>query len=111
MKESVTIRKSDLERIGKKLMKEINNFLHDGYIVSEFPELNNDRENFDNRLNRLKTIHETTNSEEIINNLDIEEICHFLLQIKLDSEIEEDLYFEKESYLDAFRVLFNGYFD
>ena len=104
MKESVTIRKSDLERLGKKLMKEIHYFLHDEYIVSDFPELNIDREKFDDSVNRLKTQYES-------GTLNIEEIYHILVEIDLDDEIDGDLYYKKEAYLDIFRVLFVGYMD
>ena len=102
MKESVTIRKSDVERLGKKLMKEVNDFLHDEYIISTFPEMLADQKKFDDSVNRLKTQYES-------GSLNIEEIYHILLEIKLDDEIEGDLFFKKESYLDIYRVLYVDY--
>ena len=39
MKETVTIRKSDVEKLGKDLIKEVDNFLHDEYIITTFPEM------------------------------------------------------------------------
>ena len=103
MKESVTIRKSDVERLGKELMKEVNDFLHSEYIINTFPEMKLDQKKFDDSVNRLKDKFES-------GSLNIEEIYHILLEIKLDEEIDGDLYFKKESYLDIFRVLFVGYY-
>lgn len=104
MKESVTVRKSDVERLGKKLMKEVNDFLHDEYIINTFPEMKLDQKKFDDSVNRLKYKFES-------GSLNIEEIYHILLEIKLDDEIDGDLFFKKESYLDLFRVLFVSYMD
>ena len=39
MKDSVTIRKSDVERLGKELIKEVDNFLHSNYMINTFPEM------------------------------------------------------------------------
>ena len=83
-------------------MKEIDYFLHDEYIVSDFPELNIDREKFDDSVNRLKDKFESET-------LNIEEIYHILVKIELDDEIDGDLYYKKEAYLDIFRVLFTNY--
>ena len=99
MKESVTIRKSDVERLGKELMKEVDNFLHDEYIITTFPEMILDQKQFDRSVNKLKDKYES-------GTLNTEEIYHILLKIYLDSEIDGDLFFKKEAYLDIFRVLF-----
>ena len=101
MKESVTIRKSDVERLGKELMKEVDNFLHDEYIITTFPEMILDQKQFDRSVNKLKDKYES-------GTLNIEEIYHILLKIKLDDEIDGDLFFKKEAYLDIFRVLNTG---
>ena len=97
MKESVTIRKSDVERLGKKLMKEVNDFLHDEYIINTFPEMKLDQKKFDDSVNRLKDKFES-------GSLNIEEIYHILLEIKLDDEIDGDLSFKTKAFLDIFRV-------
>ena len=101
MKESVTIRKSDVERLGKELMKEVDNFLHDEFIITTFPEMILDQKQFDRSVNQLKTKYES-------GMLNTEEIYHILLKIYLDSEIDGDLFFKKEAYLDIFRVLNTG---
>ena len=103
MKESVTIRKSDVEKLGKDLMKEVDNFLHDEYIMNTFPEVfKSDQKKFDDSVNRLKVQYES-------GSLSIEEIYHILTKIKLDDEIDGDLYYKKKSYEDLFRVLFSSY--
>ena len=102
MKDSVTIRKSDVERLGKELIKEVDNFLHSDYIINNFPEMKLDQENFDDSKKRLKDKFES-------GSLDIEEIYHILTRIKLDDEIDGDLFFKKEAYLHLFQVLFVDY--
>ena len=94
----VIIRKSDVERLGKEVIKEIDNFLRDEYILT-FPEMKLDQEKFDESVNRLKDKYES-------GNLDSEEIYHILTRINLDDEIDGDLYFKKEAYLHLFQVLF-----
>ena len=101
MKETVTIRKSDVEKLGKELMKEVDNFLHDEYILT-FPEMKLDQKKFDESVNRLKDKYES-------GNLDSEEIYHILTRINLDDEIDGDLYFKKEAYLHLFQVLLIDY--
>ena len=102
MKETVTIRKSDVEKLGKDLMKEVDNFLHDEYIINNFPEIKLVQKIFDRSVNKLKDKFESES-------LDIEEIYHILTRIKLDDEIDGDLYFKKEAYLRLFQVLFVDY--
>ena len=75
MKETITIRKSDVERLGKKLIKEVDYFLHDEYIINTFPEMKLDQKKFDDSVNRLKDKFESES-------LDIEEIYHILTGIK-----------------------------
>ena len=102
MKETVTIRKSDVEKLGKDLMKEVDNFLHDEYIINNFPEMKLDQKEFDDSVNNLKDKFES-------GSLNIEEIYHILTKIELDDEIDGDLFFKKEAYLNLFRVLFVSY--
>ena len=99
---SVTVRKSDVERLGKDLIKEVDYFLHDEYIINSFPEMKLDQKKFDDSVNKLKDKFES-------GSLNIEEIYHILLEIKLDDEIDGDLFFKKEAYLDINRVLYVGY--
>ena len=91
MKETVTIRKSDVERLGKDLIKEIDYFLHSEYIINTFPEIKLDQKKFDDSVNRFKDKFESKS-------LNLEEMYHILLEIKLDDEIDGDLYYKKKSF-------------
>ena len=102
LKESVTIRKSDVEKLGKELMKEIDNFLHNEYIIKNFPKMILDQKDFDRSVNKLKDKYES-------GNLDSKEIYHILTGIELDSQLDGDLFFKKEAYLHLFQVLFIDY--
>ena len=99
---SVTIKKSDVERLGKEVLKEVYDFLHNDYIVNTFEEMKLDQKKFDDSVNKLKDKFES-------GSLNIEEIYHILLEIKLDDEIDGDLYYKKEAYLDIYRVLYVDY--
>ena len=98
MKESVTIRKSNVERLGKELLKEVDNFLHDEYIITTFPEMKLDQEKFENSMNKYKG-----------KSLDLQEMYDIFVNINLDDEIDGDLFFKKKSFEDLFRVLFTDY--
>ena len=102
MKETFTIRKSDVERLGKVLIKEVDYFLHDEYIINNFPEMKLDQKKFDDSVNKLKDKFESES-------LTTEEIYHILLKINLDDEIDGDLFYKKKAYLDIYRVLFVSY--
>ena len=91
MKESFTIRKSDVEKLGKKLLKEVDYFLHNDYIINNFPEMKLDRNIFDKKINELKDKYESES-------LNIEEIFNILNEIKLDDEIDGDLYYKNKSF-------------
>ena len=102
MKETVTIRKSDVEKLGKDLINEVDYFLHDEYIINTFPEMKLDQKKFDDSINRLKDKYESKS-------LNLEEMYHIFVGIKLDDEIDGDLYFKKKSYEDLFKVLFTSH--
>ena len=98
MKETVTIKKSDVEKLGKELMKEIGNFLHDEYILTTFPEMILDQKKFDRSVNLFKS-----------ESLDTEKIYDILTGINLDDEIDGDLYFKKNAFLRLYQVLLIDY--
>ena len=95
---AVIIRKSDVERLGKKLMKEVNDFLHDEYIISTFPEMLANQKKIDDSVNKYES-----------GILNIKKIYHILLHIDLDDEIDGDLYFKNKAFLDIYRVFETGY--
>ena len=43
---AVIIRKKDVEKLGRKLIKEVYDFLHDEYILSTFEEMKEEKKNF-----------------------------------------------------------------
>ena len=127
---AVIIRKKDLKRLGKNLLNEMFDFLHDEYILTEFKEMKKEQEKFLENLafNHINTLHrqykitEEKRKElskpfldkkvEYDSNLvkgamekdgiDTEGIYHTLISI--DVELDEDLSFKTKAFLDIFRV-------
>ena len=135
---AVIIRQKDLKRLGKELVKEVFEFLDDEYILKNFEEMKKERQKFliklvYNNFSHLELSDEIKNKypfkieyidfdenkfdkeikrlkEEIKNGtLDTHVIFDVLLYIDLDSEIDGDLYFKTQSFLDIYRVFENGY--
>ena len=127
---AVIIRKKDVERLGKNVLNEMFDFLHDEYILTEFKEMKKEQEKFLKNLafNHINTLHrqykitEEKRKElskpfldkkvEYDSNLvkggmekdgiDTEGIYHTLISI--DVELDEDLSFKTKAFLDIFRV-------
>ena len=49
---SCIIQKKDLERLGKKLMKEFYDLIHDDYFLTEFDEVKLKRKYYDENLTK-----------------------------------------------------------
>ena len=143
---AVVIRKKDVDRIGKELLKEMFEFLHDEYILTEFKEMKEVQKEFLknlalNHINTLSRQYKITkerrevvikpfiddlfkideNSSDLEKNkfeydsklvksamedegIDTEGIYQTFNKLKLDMEIDEDLYYKTKSFLDIFRV-------
>ena len=114
-------------------------FLHDEYILSEFKEMKEIQKEFLENLasNHIDTLHRQfkivdlmkidENSSELekkckveyvsklVENamkdggIDTEGIYQTLINLKIDSEINEDLYYKTKAFLDIFRVFESGY--
>ena len=56
---AVIIRQNDLKRLGKELLNEMFDFLHDEYILTEFKEMKKKQEKFLENLafNHINTLH------------------------------------------------------
>ena len=134
---AVIIRKKDVERLAKELLNEIFDFLHDEYILTTFPDMEVVKEKFlrDLVLNNFRNFNVTEirkpNSFEFkyekfdenkfeeelkcikkqIKNgtLNTHVIFETLLDLNLDMEIDEDLYFKHKSFLDIYKVFETGY--
>ena len=94
---AVIIRKKDVERLGNEVLKEMNDFLHDEYILSKFEEMKKEQEKF------LKNLAKEGDG------IDTEGIYHTLVSLNLDMEIDEDLYFKTKAFLNIFRVFDSDY--
>ena len=135
---AVIIRKKDVERLGKEVLKEVYEFLHDDYIVNTFEEMKEDQKKFlkylvligfrDNKSLKTKVENDKLVFEIIDENkfeedvkslksrvengsLNTEEIYDILVDIKLDDEIDGDLFYKKEAFLDIFRVFNVSYME
>ena len=133
---AVIILKKDLERLGRKLMKEVYKFLHDEYILS-FEEMKLEKGNLEKNLvifnfqsvnystvqkgnswsltyedfDKSKHEEELKKIEDQIENesLDINLIFKNLNNLKLDMEIDEDLYFKTLGFINIFKVFDSDY--
>ena len=134
---AVINRKKDVERLGRKLMKEVYDFLHDEYILNNFSEMKLEKQRLEKDLVLFKfesvnyTIIQKENSwsinyedfdkskheEElkIIENeieneiLDIRLVFKALDRLKLDNEIDEDLFDKTQAFLNIFKVFDSNY--
>ena len=143
---AVIIRKKDVDRIGKELLKEMFEFLHDEYILTEFKEMKEVQKEFleNLALNHINTLSRqykiTKERREVVikpfiddlfkidenssdlekkkfeydsklvksamedEGIDTEGIYQTFNKLKLDMEIDKDLYYKTKSFLDIFRV-------
>ena len=144
---AVIIRQKDLNHLAKTLLKEIFEFLHGEYILSEFKEMKEIQKEFLENLasNHIDMLHRQfkiteEKREELVDlmkidensselekkckveyvsklveaamkdgGIDIEGIYQTLINLKIDSEINEDLYYKTKAFLDIFRVFESGY--
>ena len=134
---AVIIKKKDLERLGRTLLKEVYDFLHNDYILENFTEMKEEQQKLLIKLalykfkNVNKTVKQQGKSlkityeefdkskyeeeikivkEEIVNkSLDIKLIFNVLNGIDLDDEIDGDLLFKKEAFLNLYRVFSGEY--
>ena len=130
----LVIRKKDIENFGRKLMKEVYKFLHDDYIITfeemkvekenlesslvyfylryiyKISEFLYEKDKFDNIHKELKDESKCKNYlKEIVakiedESLDIDLIFEVLDMIKLDSEIDGDLFVKKKAFTYIYSV-------
>ena len=134
---AVIIRKKDVERLGRKLMKEVYKFLNDEYILSTFEEMKFEKQRLEKDLVLFKfesvnyTIVQKENSwiikyedfdkskhekelkiikDEIENErLDTNLIFKALNDLDLNVEINEDLFFKTKAFLNIFKLFDSDY--
>ena len=120
----LVIKKEDIIKLGKDLIKEVYEFLNDDYFKETFPEeINKTAETFNNYLtkrvfgnrnNSIKSdIYGGSTYEEDLESvikmikderLDNEVIYETLKLLDLDIEIQEDLYFKTRAFLNLYSV-------
>ena len=120
----LVIKKKDIIKMGKDLIKEVHEFLNDDYFKETFPEeINKTAETFNNYLtkrvfgnrnNSIKSdIYGGSTYEEDLESvikmikderLDNEVIYETLKLLDLDIEIQEDLYFKTRAFLNLYSV-------
>ena len=125
----LVIKKKDIIKLGKDLIKEVYEFLNDDYFKETFPEeINKSLKTFNNYLvkrvfgNHDRTIEfdvygETTPEEDLESvikmikdeRLNNEVIYETLNLLDLDIEIEEDLYFKVVAFLNLYSVFNSDY--
>ena len=134
---AVIIRKKDVEQLGKELIKKVFDVLHDEYILKNFIEMKEVKNNFlkDLVYKKLKnynvTVKEIENTwgieyedydennfeddlkcvtDKVKNgSLDISIIFQTLNNLDLDDEISGDLYFKTKAFLNLYSVIDNDY--
>ena len=117
----LVIRKKDIENLGRKLMKEVYEFLHDDYILT-FEEMKVEKNKLEKYLVNfyLSMIYEIgviKHKKDVYDNylkelvakiedesLDIKLIFDVLDRIKLEFEIDEDLYDKKKAFIYIYSV-------
>ena len=127
------IQKKDLDKIGKKLMKKVYEHVRDDYMLT-FDEVKSERDYFDKNLVRkflkfheekekkyqdlyfgdkryeeiVKMSHEELlkKIEDKIETLDLEIIYNVLKDLKLNLEIDEDLYYSKKAFISIYDVYY-----
>ena len=113
----LVIKKKDIIKMGRDLIKEVYEFLNNDYFKETFPkEINNTAKSFNNYLfksvfgNRDCTTHEK-DLETLIKygKLDIEIVYETLKNLDLDMEIHEDLYFKNRAFLNLYSVFDSDY--
>ena len=126
---AVILRQKDVERLGKELLKEVYEFLHDEYILNNFSEMKLEKQKFLKDLVHFKfrrgnyTLKQEEKSgkveyeeelKNIINeienkSLDIQLIFTVLNSLNLNEEIDGDLFFKKDAFINIFKVFDMNY--
>ena len=135
--DEVVIKKKDVDRLAKELLKEIFDFFNNEYIINNFEEMKIEKPKFLNNLvfnhiiysnkkgeknelhkpflesffNKKEFEYTSKLVDEAMKDdgIDTSGIYQTLIDLNLDEEIDGDLYFKKESFLDIFRVFDTGY--
>ena len=134
---AVIIRKKDVERLGKELIKEVFDFLNNEYILNNFSEMKLQKQKLEKDLvfkefnHYNNTVNQKGNSWKIkyedydenkfeddlkcvtdkVKNgsINTSVIFQTLNNLDLDMEIDEDLFFKTKAFLNIFKVIDSDY--
>ena len=134
---AVIIRKKDVERLGKELIKEVFDFLNNEYILNNFSEMKLQKKKLEKDLvfkefnHYNNTVKQKGNSWKIkyedydenkfeddlkcvtdkVKNgsINTSVIFQTLNNLDLDMEIDEDLFFKTKAFLNIFKVIDSDY--
>ena len=106
---AVIIRKKDVKRLGKEILKEMYYLFHDEYILSKFEEMKEVKNRFLinlalNHITLLNKEKELKVNIKLDEGNDIKGIYNTLRSTNFSMKIDEDLYYKKMAFLDIFRV-------
>ena len=136
--DELVIKKKDVDRLAKELLKKLFDFFHDEYIINNFEEIKIEKPKFLNNLVFNHIIYSNKKGEKsklyepflesLFNkkefeytsklvdeamkddSIDTEGIYQTINNLNLDiDEIDSDLYCKKNLFLDIFRVFENRY--
>ena len=130
---AVIIRKKDVERLGKEVLKEVFDFLHDEYILRNFIEMKREQKKFlsilvfkEFKYKDIKVFHSEKSltlkyegydedkfekdlkcvKDKVKNgSINTSVIFETLNDLDLDDEIDGDLYFKTKAFLNLFMVI------
>lgn len=133
---SVIIYEKDVERLGKELIKEVYNYLHNERILSVYPQIKEEKERFLRKImdkfvfcnyylflkKKIKKIEyedfDEINFEDKLNIIkqQIENgyistmlIFESIKKINIDEKIDEELYYRCKGFLNIYSVFNNDY--
>ena len=126
----LVIKKSSIEKMGKDLLIEVHEFLHDDYFNKTFPEeISNTKKKFNDYIvltvlgndedrglefECCRKLTPEENLEKVTfmikqKHLRNSTIFDILRNLDLDIEINEDLFFKVEAFLNLYKVFNNDY--
>ena len=136
--DEVVIKKKDLDRLAKELLKEVFDFFHNEYIINNFEEMKIEKPKFLNNLvfnhiiysnkkgeknelhkpflesffNKKEFEYTSKLVDEAMKDdgIDTSGIYFTLNDLDLEEEIDDDLIDNKDLFLDIFRVFENRHF-
>ena len=124
LKDYLTIKTTDIDLLGKNTITDVYHYLHDKYLLT-FDEVKSERNFFDKEIvksflnfnkeikkNEISDIDLLKKISDKIKNktLDMNTIFNFLEKLKINSEINEDLYYKIKGFVNLYESFYFNYF-